>query len=278
MNQSIKGQRDIWCDLRSEVLGYAESEPILRLYLNATILDHDTLEYSLSYLLANKLSSIDIAASSMRELITQVISNSLHIRESIRSDLSVSAERDPAARGIVNPYLNHKGFHALQAYRIANYLWLEKRYALAFHMQSRISEVFAVDIHPAATIGKGVFLDHGTGIVIGETTVVGDNVSILQGVTLGGTGKEGGDRHPKIERGVLICAGAKILGNIRVGIGAKVGAGSVVLNEVAPHTTVVGVPAKTVGRPKMSEPGLSMDQQIDNDENTESSEKKRYAC
>ena len=183
-----------------------------------------------------------------------------------REPRSGSLARDPAAGSSVNPFLNHKGFHALQAHRVAHWYWGRQRKALAQCLQGRASEVFAVDIHPAAVVGGGVFIDHGTGVVIGETAVVGDNVSILQGVTLGGTGKETGDRHPKIGSGVLLSAGAKVLGNIRIGDGAKVGAGSVVLDAVPPHKTVVGVPARVVGTPRADQPALDMDQHIDLDD------------
>jgi serine O-acetyltransferase len=166
---------------------------------------------------------------------------------------------------MTHPFLNHKGFHALQAHRIAHRLWCNDRKPLARHMQSRMSEVFAVDIHPAARLGAGLFIDHATGVVIGETTVVGDDVSILQGVTLGGTGKRSGDRHPKIGPDVLLCAGAKVLGNIRIGRGAKVGSGSVVLKDVPAHTTVVGVPARVVGRPRTVSPSVQMEHLLDSE-------------
>jgi serine O-acetyltransferase len=184
---------------------------------------------------------------------------------SVVRDLAAASERDPASHGIANVFLNHKGFQALQAHRLSHWFWRRERPALSHFLQGRTSEVFAVDIHPAAEIGEGVFIDHATGVVVGETAVVGDDVSLLQEVTLGGTGKESGDRHPKVDCGVLICAGAKVLGNIRIGRGSKIGAGSVVLTDVMPHTTVVGVPAKPVGRPKEPSPALVMDQRIEAD-------------
>jgi serine O-acetyltransferase len=256
-------QDTLWSTLHAEVTALAATEPVLAGYLHAAVIGHESMIDSLSYLLAGKLASPDLPAMSLREVMLQVFGASPEIQRAVHIDLAALVDRDPAARGIANPFLNYKGFHALEAYRVANWLWQEKRHALAFYLQSRISEVFAVDIHPAAVIGNGIFIDHGTGIVVGETAVVGDNVSILQDVTLGGTGKETGDRHPKVEHGVLICAGAKILGNIRIGAGAKIGAGSVVLEEVPPHTTVVGVPARVVGRPNSPEPALVMDQHID---------------
>ena len=182
---------------------------------------------------------------------------------SVRADIQAVVARDPACRGFSVPLLYFKGFHSIQAYRVAHHYWVRDRKALALYLQSRISEVFAVDIHPGARIGKGILFDHATSIVIGETTVIDDDFSMLHEVTLGGTGKAGGDRHPKIGRGVLIGAGAKVLGNVTIGEGAKVGAGSVVLDDVPPHCTVAGVPAKPVGYPAHALPALEMDQAID---------------
>jgi serine O-acetyltransferase len=180
----------------------------------------------------------------------------------LRADIRAVRDRDPAAQGFATPLLYFKGFHALQSYRVAHWLWTQGRRSLAWLFHARISEVFAADIHPGARIGKGVLFDHGTGLVIGETAVLEDNVSVLHEVTLGGTGKETGDRHPKVRRCVLIGAGAKILGNIEIGVGAKVGAGSVVLQPVPPHVTVAGVPARIVGRPREAEPALAMDHRL----------------
>lgn len=257
-----------WLGLREEVQSLAEDEPILASYLHATVINHRQLDDSLSYLLAGKLSSPDLPAISLREIISQAFSESPEVKEAIRSDLTAAIDRDAAAQGTANPFLNHKGFHALQAYRASHWFWENDRHALACYLQSRISEVFSVDIHPAAVLGYGIFIDHGTGVVIGETAVVGNNVSMLQGVTLGGTGKDEGDRHPKIGNGVLLSAGAKILGNIRVGVGSKVGAGSVVLKDVPPHSTVVGIPAKVVGKPNSELPSMCMDQCFEQTDNT----------
>jgi serine O-acetyltransferase len=210
-------------------------------------------------ILANKLQTPDLPAIALRDLINQALAEDVSIGASIRADLLAARTRDPAARGYAQPFLYYKGFHALQAYRVAHQLLEQGRQALAAHLQNRISEAFGVDVHPAARIGSGVLIDHGTSVVIGETAVVEDYVSMLHEVTLGGTGKETGDRHPKVRRGVLIGAGAKILGNIEIGIGAKVGAGSVVLRDVPPHTTVAGVPARVVGRCTVAEPALEMD-------------------
>jgi serine O-acetyltransferase len=255
-----------WQALRADALQLAQAEPVLARLLHTFILDPATLEGALVELLCSKLASAELPADALRSVAHEALNAEPQIGQLARADLAAIAERDPAAGSNVNPFLNHKGFHALQTHRIAHWYWGHNRKALAQCLQGRASEVFAVDIHPAAVVGSGVFIDHGTGVVIGETAVVGDNVSILQGVTLGGTGKETGDRHPKIGRGVLLSAGAKVLGNIRIGEGAKVGAGSVVLDAVPPHKTVVGVPARVVGTPRVDQPALDMDQHIDLDE------------
>ncbi|MHB8708266.1 MAG: serine O-acetyltransferase [Desulfuromonadales bacterium] len=256
----------VWTRLRREAEETAKAEPLLAGYLHDNILRHPSLESALSYFLAGKLASSYLGAVSLRDVFYECLTVSDDLREAVRSDISAVVERDPAARSMVQPFLHFKGFHALQSYRIAHWLWLQQRQPLALYLQNRISEAFDVDIHPAASIGKGILIDHGTSVVIGETAVVGDDVSMLHEVTLGGTGKEAGDRHPKVGKGVLIGAGAKILGNIKIGEGAKIAAGSVVLNEVPPHTTVAGVPAKVVGKPKTDEPGLQMDQAVESDE------------
>jgi serine O-acetyltransferase len=248
-----------WAQIRSETRREAEGEPVLFGFLFDSVLRHRRLEDALGVILANKLQTPDLPAILLRDLIDEVLAEDVSIGAMIRADLLAARTRDPAARGYAQPFLYYKGFHALQAYRVAHWLWLKGRNALAAHLQNRISEAFGVDVHPAARIGSGVLIDHGTSVVIGETAVVEDYVSLLHEVTLGGTGKETGDRHPKIRRGVLIGAGAKILGNIEVGIGAKVGAGSVVLRDVPPHTTVAGIPARVVGRCTVPEPALEMD-------------------
>jgi serine O-acetyltransferase len=255
---------EIWDRIRGQVSKIAGSEPVLRRYLVDVVLNRDSMAHSLACLLAGKLALESIQRSDLEPVLLDAFS-SFEVSSLINLDLAAVANRDPAARGVANPFLNHKGFHALQVHRAAHSYWLQGREALALFLQSRSSEIFAVDIHPAARIGRGVFIDHATGVVIGETAVLDDDVSLLQDVTLGGTGKESGDRHPKIGKGVLICAGAKILGNIHVGAGSKVGAGSVVLHDVPPHTTVVGVPARPVGRPRVNSPALNMDQHIEQD-------------
>lgn len=253
-----EGQDSCWLSLRKEVSAIAESETMLASYLHATVLNHGSLEDSLSYLLAEKLATPYLSSMSLREVIDKAFIQSPGILKAVRRDLVAIVDRDPAARGFAQPFLHYKAFHALQAYRVSHWLWEASRFALAFYLQNRVSMIFDIDIHPAARIGEGILIDHGTGVVIGETATVGDDVSMLHGVTLGGTGKESGDRHPKVGHGVLIGAGAIILGNVRIGDGSKVAAGSVVLEDVPSHTTVAGVPAKAVGRPKENEPSLGM--------------------
>jgi serine O-acetyltransferase len=261
LNEHLQNLADdgFWGQIRSEAQHEAEREPVLVSFLYASVLRHQKLEDALAVILASKLQTPELPAILLRDLIGEAFAEQGSIRASIRADLLAARTRDPAARGYAPPFLYYKGFHALQTYRVAHWLWGQGRHTLAAHLQNRTSEVFGVDIHPAAQIGSGILIDHGTGVVIGETAVVEDNVSLLHEVTLGGTGKETGDRHPKVRRGVLIGAGAKILGNIEVGVGAKVGAGSVVLKDVPPHCTVAGIPARVVGRCTVPEPALEMD-------------------
>jgi serine O-acetyltransferase len=249
----------VWEQIQTEARQETEHEPMLVSFLFATVLRHATLEDGLSVILANKLQTPDLPAILIRDLVYGALADDASIRASIRADLLAARTRDPAARGYAQPFLYYKGFHALQAYRVAHWLWRHERFGLAAHLQNRISESFGVDVHPAARIGSGIIIDHGTSVVIGETAVVDDNVSLLHEVTLGGTGKERGDRHPKVRRGVLIGAGAKVLGNIEIGLGAKVAAGSVVLRDVPPGTTVAGIPARVVGKCTAAEPALEMD-------------------
>ena len=258
----LQGSDPIWDKIRQETRITAADEPILASFLHATILHHDELECALSFHLANQLDSPTAPAMMLREVMLAAFSSSNEIRRAIRDDLEAVLERDSACHEYHLPFLYFKGFQALQTHRVAHWLWQQGRRPLALFLQSRMSQKFGVDIHPAARFGHGIMLDHATGLVVGETAVVGNQVSILQSVTLGGTGKEDGDRHPKIGDGVLISAGAKILGNIIVGEGAKVGAGSVVLKDVPPHTTVAGVPAKIVGHPDSDSPALDMDHGI----------------
>lgn len=253
------GEDGFWDQIQSEARQEAQREPLLMSFLFGAVLRHATLEDGLGVILANKLQTPELPAILLRDLIHDALADNVPIRASIRADLLAARTRDPASRGYARPFLYYKGFHALQTYRVAHWLWRQQRCMLAVHLQNRISEVFGVDVHPAAKIGSGVIIDHGTSVVIGETAVVEDNVSLLHEVTLGGTGKEMGDRHPKVRRGVLIGAGAKILGNIEIGFGAKVAAGSVVLRDVPPNTTVAGIPARVVGRCTVAEPALEMD-------------------
>jgi serine O-acetyltransferase len=249
----------IWAAIRKEVACEAEREPILASFLHATILNHDSLEDALSFHLAGKLASPSLPTMLIREVIDEALVESPSIKKALRADIQAVRARDPACKSYSEPLLYFKGLHALESHRVSHWLWEQGRQALALYLQNQISESFGVDIHPAARIGSGILIDHGTSVVIGETAVVEDNVSMLQEVTLGGTGKETGQRHPKVRRGVLIGAGAKILGNVEVGEGAKVGAGSVVLSDVPPHSTVAGIPAVVVGRPGVRQPALDMD-------------------
>lgn len=253
------GEDGFWSQIQAEARRETEREAVLASFLFAAVLRHANLESALSVILANKLQTPDLPAILLRDLIDEALANDVSIGASIRADLLAARTRDPAARGYLQPFVYYKGFHALQAYRVTHWLWNQGRQGLAAHLHNRISEAFGVDVHPAARIGSGVLIDHGTSVVIGETAVVEDHVSLLHEVTLGGTGKEAGDRHPKVRRGVLIGAGAKILGNIEIGAGAKVGAGSVVLRDVPPHTTVAGIPARVVGQCTVAEPALEMD-------------------
>ena len=252
----------LWTTICAEVRELIRTEPMLEDFLRATVLNHSSLESALSAHLGNQIDCATIPARVLCNVISEAFSTRDDIRQAMRDDLQAVVERDSACESFHLPLLYFKGFHALQLHRVSNWLWLQGRRSLALLMQSRASMKFGVDIHPAATFGSGIMLDHATGLVVGETAVVGNQVSILQSVTLGGTGKEHGDRHPKISDGVLISAGAKILGNIRVGEGAKVGAGSVVLRDVPAHTTVAGVPAKVVGRPDSDLPALNMNHEI----------------
>ncbi|XP_068662542.1 serine acetyltransferase 5-like isoform X2 [Aristolochia californica] len=255
---------ELWDQIKAEARHDAESEPALASYLYSTILSHASLERSLSFHLGNKLCSSTLLSTLLYDLFLHSFALDPSLCSAAVADLRAARLRDPACVSFAHCLLNYKGFLACQAHRIAHNLWLHNRRPLALALHSRIADVFAVDIHPAARIGKGILFDHATGVVVGETAVIGNNVSILHHVTLGGTGKVGGDRHPKIGDGVLIGAGATILGSVKIGEGAKIGAGSVVLIDVPPRTTAVGNPARLVGgkeKPSRHEdvPGESMD-------------------
>ena len=237
-----------WSAMRVQAEADARAEPILASLLHATVLNHQGFEDALSYRLADKLAGEAVDAMSWREVACAAYEDEPGLVLAALADAEAYLDRDPACRHALQPFLHFKGYLAIQAQRLAGWLWRQGRAALALTLQSRASELFQVDIHPAARLGQGLFFDHATGIVIGETAVIGDNCSLLHSVTLGGTGKAHEDRHPKLGRGVLVGAGAKVLGNIAVGDGAKVAAGSVVLSPVQPYCTVAGVPARPVGR------------------------------
>ncbi|MCL2915693.1 serine O-acetyltransferase [Shewanella corallii] len=257
-------QDNVWNAIKREAKEQTEREPMLASFFHATIIKHDTLAAALSYILANKLATPSMPAMAVREVVEEAYAGDKEIVLSAACDICATVERDPAIELYSTPLLYLKGFHALQGFRVANWLWSQGRRELAVYLQNQISVACQVDVHPAAKIGRGIMFDHATGIVIGETAVVEDDVSILQDVTLGGTGKESGDRHPKIRTGVMIGAGAKVLGNIEVGEGAKIAACSVVLIPVPAHTTAAGVPAKIIGKPATDKPSLEMDQNISN--------------
>src|SRR5882672_2985665 len=252
----------IWSALRAQAEQLAESEPELASIAHATILKHDSLEEALSYLLAKKIGGEDLSPMQLREMFQDAFAAEPAMGEAVRADLAAVFERDPACHSYAQAFLFFKGFHALQSYRVAHFLWNHGRKLVALFIQNRMSDLFAVDIHPAARLGRGIMIDHATGVVIGETAVVGDDVSMLHGVTLGGTGKENEDRHPKIGRGVLLSVGAKVLGNIEIGHCARIAAGSVVVKSVPHKVTVAGVPAKIVGEAGCAEPSRTMDQML----------------
>lgn len=256
----------IWVKLREEAGELIGREPLLASYVHACVLSHGSIDSALSFLLANKLGNYVMSAITIRELFDATFRQDPEIVEKASHDMQAVVDRDAATNSYLPVILFLKGYQSIQVHRLAHHLWQNNRKDLALYIQSRNSEVFGVDIHPACVMGKGIMFDHATGIVIGETTVIEDDVSIMQAVTLGGTGNEQGDRHPKIRSGVLVSSGAKVLGNIEVGRGAKIGAGSVVLSDVAPHTTVVGVPAHPVGRPCGDTPSKTMNQHFLSDQ------------
>jgi serine O-acetyltransferase len=256
----------IWADLRHQADELAAREPTLASFVHSTILHHNRLEDALSYHLARKIGGEEIDQMHAREIFDEALTADSDIGAAVRADLSAVFERDPACHAYVEAFLFFKGFHALQCYRIAHWLWGQGRTGMALFFQSRMSTLFDVDIHPAAKIGRGILIDHATGVVIGETAVVEDDVSMLHDVTLGGTGKEDGDRHPKVRRGVLLSMGAKVLGNIEIGEYSRIGAGSVVLKSVPAHCTAVGVPAKVVHCPDCDRPSQDMVQFIEADD------------
>ena len=250
----------IWSRIREEGEEIVANEPLLGGLVHSSLLHHPTFERALSYRISLKLASGEMSEQILREISDEALAADPRIGQAARADIVAVFDRDPACHRMIQPLLYFKGFQALQCYRIGHWLWTEGREDMASFFQMRVSEVFGVDIHPAARMGQGIMIDHAHSIVIGETAVVGDNVSMLHSVTLGGTGKEEEDRHPKIGDGVLIGAGAKVLGNIRVGNCSRIAAGSVVLEEVPCNTTVAGVPARIVGEAGCPQPAQSMDQ------------------
>lgn len=252
----------VWAKIVSEAREAVDAEPLLGGMVHASVLHHDTFECALAYRVAQKMASPEMSEQLIREIADEAYAADPSLADAARADISAVYDRDPACHRYLQPLLYFKGFQVIQAHRISNWLWREGRHDLAYFFQMRMSEHFSVDIHPACRIGQGLFLDHAHALVFGETAVIGDNVSILHSVTLGGTGKEDEDRHPKIGNGVLIGAGAKVLGNISIGACSRVAAGSVVLSDVPPKTTVAGVPARVVGEAGCSQPSVSMNQLI----------------
>ncbi len=253
----------VWSRIREEAMTAVAEEPLLGGLVHACVLHHESLEKALAYRMAQKLASGEMSEQLLREIADAAYAADAALGQAARADIVAVNERDPACHRFIQPLLYFKGFQAIQAYRVAHWLWKQQRRDLAYFIQMRMSEHFGVDIHPAARIGQGIMIDHAHSIVIGETAVVGDNVSMLHAVTLGGTGKCKGDRHPKIGDGVLIGAGAKVLGNIRVGNCCRIAAGSVVLRDVPPCSTVAGVPARIVGEAGCDHPSVEMDQLLD---------------
>lgn len=262
MKRDLDAVDPVWARIRREATEAVEAEPALGGFLHVTILDHTRLEAAIIQRVADRLGNTTVRSAQIVQAFEAALADDPSIGSAFRSDVVAVQDRDPACDRFIEPVLYFKGFHAIQAYRLSHWLWTKGRRDFALYLQSRSSEIFQVDINPAARLGRGLFFDHATGIVIGETAVVDDDVSILQNVTLGGTGKETEDRHPKIRQGVLIGAGAKILGNIEVGQSSRVAAGSVVLKPVPPCTTVAGVPAKVIGGAGCSEPSHAMEQRL----------------
>jgi serine O-acetyltransferase len=252
----------VWTRVRDEAEDAARREPELATFIYENILHHDTLEAAVVHRVSERLGNADISGDLIRQAYNDALDDEPVLGEIFRADIVAVADRDPATNRFIEPVLYYKGFHAIQTHRLAHWLHRKGRKDFALYLQSRASSVFQCDINPAARIGRGIFLDHATGLVVGETAVIDDDVSILHDVTLGGTGKEHEDRHPKIRRGVMIGAGAKILGNIEVGQCARIAAGSVVIKPVPNNVTVAGVPAKVVGEAGCPEPSRAMDQML----------------
>ena len=256
----------VWARVRSEAEAVVRQEPELSSFIYSSVLHHDRLEQVVVHRIAERLDHPDVSGELIRQAYADALEHTPTLGDIFRADIVATYDRDPATNRFIEPVLYFKGFHAIQTYRLAHWLWVKGRKDFAFYLQSRASSTLQCDIHPAARIGRGIFLDHANGLVVGETAVIEDDVSILQEVTLGGTGKEAGDRHPKIRCGVLIGAGAKILGNIEIGHCARIAAGSVVLKSVPHNTTVAGVPARVIGEAGCPEPSRTMDHLFDDDD------------
>lgn len=250
----------VWERIKAEGQAIIGDEPAMAGVVYGTVLHHKSLESALAYRIAQKLASGDMTESVLNEVCVEAYNDMPELGQAARADIVAVLDRDPACHRSIQPLLYFKGFQAVQAYRVSHWLWMQGRKDIAYFMQMRSSEVFGIDIHPGAVVGQGLMIDHAHSIVIGETAVVGDNVSMLHSVTLGGTGKDDDDRHPKIGDGVLLGAGAKVLGNIHIGHCSRVAAGSVVLRDVPPMKTVAGVPAKVVGEAGCDQPSTEMDQ------------------
>ena len=249
----------VWARIRHEAEDVVRSEPELATFIFSTVLHHDTLEAAVIHRITERLDRPEVSAELIRQAYGDAIESEPAIGMAFRADIVATFDRDPATHRFIEPVLYFKGFHAIQTHRLAHWLWGKGRKDFAYYLQSRSSAAFQCDIHPAAPIGQGIFLDHATGLVVGETALIEDDASILHDVTLGGTGKDHGDRHPKIRRGVMLGAGAKIIGNIEIGHCARVAAGSVVLKSVPHNTTVAGVPARVIGEAGCPEPSRAMD-------------------
>ena len=258
-SRKLEGIDPIWAKIREEAKEASSQDRQISGYMYSQVLSQKTLEKVLSVNLSKHIETIHVEYRIIEDLFDEFYSTDKQIQQTIRADISAVYDRDPACHRYIDPILYFKGFQALQVHRLANWLWVNGRSEFAYYLQSLCSRVYSVDIHPAAKFGKGIFIDHATGIVIGETAVIDDNVSMLHDVTLGGTGKKSGDRHPKVKSGVLIGAGAKILGNIKIGVSARVAAGSVVLNDVPDGVTVAGVPARVIGGNDKEYPSQHMD-------------------
>ncbi len=258
-NSKLHSVDPVWSRIREEADQIARDDPSLGGFIFATILNHDSFEAALFHRLAQRLDHPDLCGELIVQAFEDAVEADPDIGQAVRADVVAVFDRDPACFRYVEPLLYFKGFQAVQIYRMAHRLWHMGRKDFAFYLQSRTSQIFSIDIHPAATIGRGIMIDHAHNLVIGETASVGDDCSLLHGVTLGGTGKAQGDRHPKVRRGVLLGAGATVLGNIEIGECARVASGSVVLHDVPSNRTVAGVPAKVVGFAGCDEPARKMD-------------------